>query len=100
MCARKQGFSHKRCKREKGETSAFVLLRVEAKYLRLIDFVYHSTLGMRVIQRKKKKKVETKFLSWFPSVVFIGAAGAQTARIEDSFSCDRPWIQVAESGPM
>jgi len=23
-------------------------------YLRLIDFVYHSTLGLRVIQKKKK----------------------------------------------
>ena len=25
-------------------------------YLRLIDFVYHSTLGVRVIKKKKKKK--------------------------------------------
>ena len=25
-------------------------------YLRLIDFVYRSTLGLRVIQKKKKKK--------------------------------------------
>jgi len=25
-------------------------------YLRLIDFVYHSTLGLRVIKKKKKKK--------------------------------------------
>jgi len=24
-------------------------------YLRLIDFVYHSTLGLRVITKKKKK---------------------------------------------
>ena len=24
-------------------------------YFRLIDFVYHSTLGVRVIQKKKKK---------------------------------------------
>ena len=24
-------------------------------YLRLIDFVYHSTLGLRVIKKKKKK---------------------------------------------
>ena len=23
-------------------------------YLRLIDFVYHSTLGLRVIQKKKR----------------------------------------------
>jgi len=25
-------------------------------YLRLIDFVYHSTLGLRAIKKKKKKK--------------------------------------------
>ena len=25
-------------------------------YLRLIDFVYHSLLGLRVIKKKKKKK--------------------------------------------
>jgi len=25
-------------------------------YLRLIDFVYYSTLGLRVIKKKKKKK--------------------------------------------
>ena len=25
-------------------------------YLRLIDFVYHSTLGLRVIKKKKKRK--------------------------------------------
>ena len=24
-------------------------------YLRLIDFVYHSTLGVRVLKKKKKK---------------------------------------------
>jgi len=28
-------------------------------YLRLIDFVYHSTLGLRVIKKKKKKKKKT-----------------------------------------
>jgi len=27
----------------------------EGSYLRLIDFVYHSTLGWRVIKKKKKK---------------------------------------------
>jgi hypothetical protein len=26
-------------------------------YLRLIDFVYHSILGLRVIQKKKKKEL-------------------------------------------
>jgi len=26
----------------------------EGSYLRLIDFVYHSTLGLRVITKKKK----------------------------------------------
>ena len=26
-------------------------------YLRLIDFVYHSTLGLRVIKKKKKKSI-------------------------------------------
>ena len=25
-------------------------------YLRLIDFMYHSTLGLRVMMKKKKKK--------------------------------------------
>jgi len=25
-------------------------------YVRLIDFVYHSTLGLRVMKKKKKKK--------------------------------------------
>jgi len=28
-------------------------------YLRLIDFVYHSTLGLRVIKQKKKKSTHT-----------------------------------------
>ena len=27
-------------------------------YLRLIDFVYHSNLGLRVTKKKKKKKTE------------------------------------------
>jgi len=27
-----------------------------SSYLRLIDFVYHSTLGLRVIEKEKKKK--------------------------------------------
>ena len=26
-------------------------------YLRLLDFVYHSTLGLRVIKKKKKTKM-------------------------------------------
>jgi len=29
-------------------------------YLRLIDFVYHSTLGLRVINKKKKRKKKKK----------------------------------------
>ena len=36
-------------------------------HLRLIDFVYHSTLGLRVIKKKKKKKVnpgKAMFLSF------------------------------------
>jgi len=32
-------------------------------YLRLIDFVYHSTLGLRVIKKKKKK---TTTRTWAP----------------------------------
>jgi len=28
----------------------------EGSYSRLIDFVYHSTLGLNVIKKKKKKK--------------------------------------------
>jgi len=31
-------------------------------YLRLIDFVYHSTLGLRVIKKKKKKRKKTQRL--------------------------------------
>ena len=31
-------------------------------YLRLIDFVYHSTLGLRVI--KKKKKIPQLVVTW------------------------------------
>jgi len=27
----------------------------EGSYLRLIDFLYHSTLGLRVMKKKKKK---------------------------------------------
>jgi len=30
-------------------------------YLRLIDFVYHPTLGLRVIQKKKKKSRHLTF---------------------------------------
>jgi len=29
----------------------------EGSYLRLIDFVYHSTLGLTVIKKKKKNLV-------------------------------------------
>ena len=29
-------------------------------YLRLIDFVYHSSLGLKVITQKKKKKKKKK----------------------------------------
>jgi len=28
----------------------------EGSYLRLIDFVYHSTLGVRIIKKKKKHR--------------------------------------------
>ena len=31
----------------------------EGSYLRLMDFVYHSTLGLRVI--KKKKKIQRRW---------------------------------------
>jgi len=30
----------------------------EGSYLRLIDFVYHSTLGLRVIKKKKKRLLD------------------------------------------
>jgi hypothetical protein len=32
----------------------------EGSYFRLIYFVYHSTLGWRVIKKKKKKKKKTR----------------------------------------
>ena len=32
-------------------------------YLRLIDFVYHSTLGVRVIKKKKKRCASTSALA-------------------------------------
>ena len=48
--------------------------RVEdGSYLRLIDVVYHSTLGLRIIN-KKKKKVEG--LAWAPRQ---GAKGADAS---------------------
>ena len=35
-------------------------------YLRLIDFVYHSTLGLRVMKKKKKKsELLRATLVWF-----------------------------------
>ena len=37
-------------------------------YLRLIDFVYHSTLGLRVI--KKKKKLSEHVHAWCKPVKF------------------------------
>ena len=48
--------------RGKGETS--LALRScrgseAGSYLRLIEFVHHSTLGLRVIKKKKKKRGET-----------------------------------------
>jgi len=33
---------------------------IRSRYLRLIDFVYHSTLSLRVIKKKKKKKKKKK----------------------------------------
>ena len=39
-------------------------------YLRLIDFVYHSTLGLRVIKKKKKNQ----FL-WMPRESSLQVAG-------------------------
>ena len=52
-------------------------------YLRLIDFVHHSTLGLRVI--KKKKKPGTVH-SVFPREVSRGGrlSGRGTARAEDA----------------
>jgi len=33
--------------------------RMPNSYLRLIDFVYHSTLGLRVIKKKKRRMPNT-----------------------------------------
>jgi len=33
-------------------------------YLRLIDVVYHSTLGLRVIKKKKKRSLRFEFVNF------------------------------------
>jgi len=48
-------------------------------YLRLIDFVYHSTLGLRVIKKKKKFRVQGFGPGGFVKRVFAG--GAARARL-------------------
>jgi len=35
-----------------------------SSYLRLIDFVYHSTLGLRVIKKKKNKLHSNRWRIW------------------------------------
>ena len=40
----------------------------EGSYLRLIDFVYHSTLGLRVIKKKKKSHARGDELVVQPSL--------------------------------
>ena len=45
-------------------------------YSRLIDFVYHSTLGLRVIKRKKKIRTETMSAS--------GCLGSRASRLPRS----------------
>ena len=63
----------KRCPGHRGRISGGMCSGSEAgSYLRLVDFVYHSTLGFRV--KKKKKKV-------------AGAAGADK-RVEGEFFID------------
>ena len=37
----------------------------EGSYLRLIDFVYHSTLGLRVIKKKKRPNCVVIFVARF-----------------------------------
>ena len=42
---------------------------------RLIDFVYHSTLGLRVIKRRRKKKLKSRHdVSAFPGWEMVTAA--------------------------
>jgi len=36
-------------------------------YLRLIDFVYHSTLGLRVIKKNRRSEVAACDLAWLIS---------------------------------
>ena len=45
-------------------------------YLRLIDFVYHSTLGLRVINKKRRFTLETRTsdrLARKPTLVVCGS---------------------------
>ena len=54
-------------------------------YLRLIDFVYHSTLGLRVIKRKRERlrvlvgQKDSVILLMISGVVAVWAGGARGA---------------------
>ena len=52
----------------------------EGSYLRLIDFVHHSTLGLRVIKKREKKK---RFISG--SVVPLSSEHGIYETVKDRF---------------
>jgi len=46
-------------------------------YLRLIDFVYHSTLGLRVIKKKKEMRTrEERFVSKIVDCLDLAASSS------------------------
>ena len=42
-------------------------------YLRFIDFVYHSTLGLRVKKKKKKKCCKASLATLLPNSPTVGS---------------------------
>jgi len=49
-------------------------------YFRLIDFVYHSTLGLRVIKKKKKKKNREDLVAGNVHIATVLVAGGWQRR--------------------
>jgi len=73
--------------------------QVDFSYSRLIDFVYHSTLGLRVIKKKKKltfdrtSRADPREVIERPPVLFlvVGGWGVRVG-IGGSFECRESWV--------
>ena len=65
----------------------------EGSYARLIDFVYHSILTLRVIKKKKRKRLEAGLS--FPSPV-----KPSFQKKKDYARCDLVWMAAVQQASL